>query len=84
MNLPALDQHIEEIGAGMVFPGKFEGRTLFIIGAKSNYFRAGDEKVIHEVFPKAELKTLDTGHWVQAENPSAFISTVMTFLQTPD
>lgn len=80
INLKALDNHIEDLGAGIQFDGKYDGKTLFIKGAKSNYFESGDEKVISKFFPKAEIITLETGHWVQAENPVAFMNTVLPFL----
>lgn len=82
MNLTSLDAHIGEISEGMVFPGSFPKPTLFVIGARSNYFRAGDEEVIHSTFPAAKIVRLDTGHWVQAERPAEFIEAVLKFLQS--
>ena len=82
INIPVLANHIEDMGAGVQFEGKYSGPTLFILGKKSNYFQKGDEKVIHKYFPNAELSFLDTGHWVQAEDPAAFTKTVTHFLQS--
>ncbi len=80
INLKAIDNHIEEIGEGMQYPGKFEKSTLFIKGAKSNYYSTGDEELIKSIFPKTTFSTLDTGHWVQAEKPVEFANTVLEFL----
>ena len=80
INLKAIDNHIEEIGEGMQYIGKFEKPTLFIKGAKSNYYSAGDEELVKSIFPKTTFSTLDTGHWVQAEKPVEFANTVTEFL----
>ena len=80
VNLRAIDNHIEEIGAGMQYSGTFGGPTLFINGVRSNYFKPGDEKLIQSLFPSAQIITLDTGHWVQAEKPKDFAETAISFL----
>ncbi len=80
LNLPALDNHLEEIGAGMVYEGTFDGPVNFINGKRSNYFKPGDEVFIRKYFPNAILTTLDTGHWVQAEKPMEFAQTALDFL----
>ena len=80
INLKAIDNHIEEIGEGMQYKGAFEKPTLFVKGAKSNYYASGDEAIIKSIFPQAIFSTLDTGHWVQAEKPVEFASTVIQFL----
>ena len=38
------------------------------------------ENIVKSIFPAAQIVTLNTGHWVQAENPAAFSSTVLQFL----
>jgi len=83
VNLHAIDDHIEEIGAGMQFSGVFTGPTLFVKGAYSNYYKPGDEEDILKIFPNAAFITLDTGHWVQAEKPKEFSESVISFLQKP-
>ena len=80
VNIHAIDEHIEEIGAGMQYEGKFTGETLFIKGVRSNYYTPGDEENILKIFPAAQFVTLNTGHWVQAEDPKAFSETVLKFL----
>jgi pimeloyl-ACP methyl ester carboxylesterase len=80
INLPAIEHHIEAIGAGMQFEGTYTKPTLFIKGARSSYFKEGDDETILQYFPKAQIVTVDTGHWVQAENPKAFVEVVNNFL----
>ena len=102
INLAAIEQHIEEIGAGMQYEGifdhsrrrppyhgigagmQYEGifdkSTLFVKGAKSNYFKPGDDQLITNYFPQAKIETLNTGHWVQAEDPKGFIKMVFDFI----
>jgi esterase len=80
INLTAIDTNIEAMGEGMIYSGKYEGDTLFIMGKKSNYYAAGDEDRIHTFFPKARLTFLDTGHWVQAEKPAEFAQLVHDYL----
>ncbi|MBL7872912.1 MAG: alpha/beta fold hydrolase [Cyclobacteriaceae bacterium] len=79
-NLKAIDDHIKEIGEGMQYDGQYEGPTLFIVGARSTYFKMGDENLLQQVFPAYKLVTLDSGHWVQAEKPKEFAETVIPFL----
>ncbi len=80
VNLSAIDTHLQEIGEGMVYKGVFAGPTMFINGRKSEYFKPGDEDFIKTIFPNANFVTLDTGHWVQAENPQEFSKLVLDFL----
>jgi esterase len=81
INVSAIENHIEEIGQGMQYEGIFAKPTLFIKGAKSNYFKPGDDELILKLFPAAKMETLDTGHWVQAEKPQEFTHTVLDFLK---
>jgi esterase len=80
INVNAIDANIEALGAGLVYPGKYEGPSFFIKGGKSNYYSEGDETLIKSIFTKAEFVTLDTGHWVQAENPDEFARVVLNYL----
>ncbi len=81
VNITAIDEHIEEIGAGMQYDGQFRGPALFVKGARSNYYAPGDEQDILNIFPSAQFITLNTGHWVQAEDPKAFSEAVFDFLK---
>lgn len=79
-NLHAIDEHLDEIGEGMVYPGSFAGASLFVNGIRSNYFADGDQDLIRKIFPQAQFASLNTGHWVQAEKPQEFSQLVLQFL----
>jgi esterase len=80
INLSALEANIEAMGRGLVFDGRFDGPTLFIKGATSSYYKPGDEALVAKYFPNTKWVTLDSGHWVQAEQPKEFADTVLNFL----
>lgn len=80
INLPLITQQLANIGVDLQYPGKFDKPTLFIRGRRSNYVRDSDLDKIKEVFPQASLETMETGHWVQAENPQEFVDLVMKWL----
>lgn len=82
INLPVIDKNLSNIGLDLQFKGTFDKPTLFIRGGRSKYVRDEDMTHIQEVFPKATLETLDTGHWVQAEKPKEFVEVVQKWLQT--
>jgi esterase len=81
INLPVIRNKLSNVGADLLQSTAFNKPTLFIRGAKSNYVKDSDRETILKIFPKAEIKTLDTGHWVQAEAPQQFVDTVMDWLK---
>ena len=80
LNLPVIDKNLSNIGLDLRYTGKFEKPTLFIRGTKSKYVRDEDMTRVKEIFPLADLISLDTGHWVQAEKPKEFVDVVMQWL----
>lgn len=81
LNLEALINNIEEVGAPLPAGYKFDNPTLFIKGSKSNYITAEDEPVIKLHFPSAKiLEIQNAGHWVHAENMADFYTGVKNFL----
>jgi pimeloyl-ACP methyl ester carboxylesterase len=80
INLPVISAKLANIGLDLQFPGTFDKPTLFIRGSRSKYIANEDWTRITEVFPKAELETMDTGHWVQAEKPQEFADLVVRWL----
>jgi esterase len=80
INLPVIAEKLSNIGVDLQFDGQFDKPTLFIRGGRSKYVNDQDMTRITKVFPQAELKTLDTGHWVQAEKPQEFVETVTNWL----
>lgn len=79
-DVDAIARNIGEIGTAMQYPGTYGGPSLFIRGARSNYYKPDDEANILTIFPKANFVSIDSGHWVQAEKPQEFAQTVLDFL----
>lgn len=80
-NLQTLAEKYNDFVANAIKFGKFEGETLFLAGAKSNYILPQDELLIRQQFPKYQLVTIENaGHWVQAQNPKDFNFAVKEFL----
>lgn len=80
INLPVISEKLSNIGEDLQYEGTFEKPVLFIRGARSKYVTDADQPRIKTIFPTAEIQTLDTGHWVQAEKPQEFAETVMSWL----
>ncbi len=56
--------------------------ALFIRGARSDYVGDDEIELIKRHFSRAELATIDdAGHWLHAEQPESFVSTVLEFLR---
>ena len=63
-------------------PAVFDGPTLFIGGARSDYIRPDHRPVIERHFPRAEIEAIpDSGHWAHADQPEAFLRAVDGFLK---
>lgn len=81
MNLDILKEHVEEVGEALPMHKMFHGETLFLRGDKSEYIGHQDEIVIKNHFPKSKLVTIaNAGHWLHAENPTAFYNEVLAFI----
>lgn len=66
-----------EAPEGAIYPGP----TLFIAGAHSDYIRPEHRPAIRALFPAARFVAVkDAGHWVHADNPAGFVSTLQAFL----
>lgn len=80
-NLPVINKNIEIIGKELNNVNEFDKPTLFIRGNKSNYILESDSDSIKNIFPKAEIISMNSGHWLHAENPSAFLQILNSFLE---
>jgi len=80
INLPVISEKLNNIGLDLQVKGTFEKPTLFIRGARSKYVLDSDWDRITKVFPMAQLETLETGHWVQAEKPQEFVDVTTRWL----
>jgi pimeloyl-ACP methyl ester carboxylesterase len=59
---------------------RYTGPTLFLAGASSHYIKPEHHPIIRALFPNARFVTLkNAGHWLHADNPSAFVAVVEAF-----
>ena len=62
--------------------GRFEGPTLFVHGALSDYVSEAFKPTIRRHFPQATFEAIaDAGHWVYAEQPSRFLESLRAFIE---
>lgn len=81
MNLKTISRRYHQIMEGL-HGNRFTGPVLFIRGEKSGYIQDTDMKRIGELFPQAQVKTIEgAGHWLHWEKPDVFIQLASTFLQ---
>ncbi len=87
INVELLNDSLDEIISGMNLRW-IEDRipiltypVLFIRGAKSQYISEDDQKLIREIYPEAQIKTIpDAGHWLHAEQPKLFMDALLEFI----
>ncbi|KAF9158897.1 hypothetical protein DFQ27_007681 [Actinomortierella ambigua] len=60
---------------------RFDGKTLFIKGNRSDYISDNSREAIRQFFPHSRIEGLDAGHWVHAEKPEEFLKLVIQFAQ---
>lgn len=81
LNLKAIIDNIDAIFEGINPNQKFTRPSLFIRGEKSDYVKDEDFLMIQKIFTTSELKTIpNAGHWVQADEPEAFMKEIKNFL----
>ena len=82
-NLPVLTSDMGKVGSEITASKPVETSTLFIRGSKSDYILDEDWDTILKIFPNAQLDTIENaGHWVQAEQPKAFVEHLLNFLNS--
>jgi esterase len=84
LNLAALDDQMPRIMAFPEISGRFDGPTLFLTGATSDYVRPEHLPRIRQLFPAARhLEIVGAGHWLHADAPDRFAAAVADFLDAP-
>ena len=76
-NLDIIAQDIEEVG--LPIHGSSDLPFLFIRGSRSGYLAEDQLPEIQVQFPKADLLSLDTGHWVHAQDPDGLFDAITEF-----
>ncbi len=81
LNLDTLEQEMESIIGFPDIDGQFDGPTLFLTGADSDYVLPEHRTRIKSLFPNAHFaKIRDAGHWLHADKPRDFEAVVRGFL----
>lgn len=81
INIKVLEEEYDHIAVA-VSGQPYNGPTLFIRGALSDYVKDTDFETIRALFPAADIQTLaDTGHWLHAEKPEEFSALLFDFLK---
>ncbi|KAG7484861.1 hypothetical protein MATL_G00053870 [Megalops atlanticus] len=83
VNLEAIANHLEHIMSFPSFNTTYEGPTLFLGGSSSAYISSEDYPEIQRLFPAADIQYIpDASHWIHADKPLDFISSIISFLQS--
>ena len=77
INIETLKSVGEIVGEGLESHQKFDGPTLFLRGVLSGYISDQDHLILRHHFPNHTLKEVEkAGHWLHAENPTAFLNAI--------
>lgn len=80
-NLDALERDMPHILGFPDMDGQYDGLTLFLSGANSDYVLPKHRARIKALFTNARFaKIQDAGHWLHAEQPRAFEASLRAFL----
>lgn len=81
LNLDVLAAEMPKIIGFPQVDGTFDGPTLFLSGAESDYVKPDYRPTIKQYFPAAKFaKIPGAGHWLHAEKPREFEASVSAFL----
>lgn len=81
LNLDVLTRDIHLIGSELTGLRITTKPVLFLRGGESGYVLPDDERDIRRIFPNARIETIaNAGHWVQADQPEAFVDAVTGFV----
>jgi len=80
LNLDVLAAQMDKIVGFPDVVGSFDGPTLFLSGATSDYVQHSHRDRIKELFPQSYFAKLSgAGHWLHAEKPRKFEASVAAF-----
>ena len=80
-NLPVFIENYGTIIETLAPFSQFEGTTLFIKGALSDYITEADYPLIEAHFPNMKIEVIPmTSHWLHAEKPAIFYKIIVEFL----
>lgn len=80
LNLDVLEAEMPKIIGFPEVSGSFDGPTLFLSGAESDYVTRDQRPVIKGLFPNARFAKLPgAGHWLHAQKPREFEAALRAF-----
>jgi esterase len=83
INLDALHAQRSQLTAAVTGSVPFDGPSLFLRGALSDYVLDSDCTEIRRMFSQAQIRTVEgAGHWLHVDAPDAFHAHVVHFLQS--
>lgn len=72
---------IPDLEGWVPLPGTYDGPSLFVTGAESDYVLPEHRPAIRAQFPAARFVAVkNAGHWVHADNPAGFQSVLEAFV----
>jgi pimeloyl-ACP methyl ester carboxylesterase len=81
INLQVITKNIDVVGLELWVHQPSETPVIFIKGAESHYIQPEDQRIISEIFPNFELFEIpQASHWVQADQPFAFMEVINSIL----
>ena len=82
-HLESLIKNVDAIGKALPPSLNYTGKTLFLKGERSAYITEDDNAYIKIQFPNAVIDEIrNAGHWLHADQPEAFFSRALSFLQS--
>jgi len=83
MNLDLLDNNYTEIMGWNLLDTYSQVPSLFVSGGRSGYILEKDHVGIFNVFPNADIQTVDgAGHWIHAEKPLELLNIVLAYFDS--
>lgn len=81
MNLDLLGERLPEIAGWPGTSGRYDGPVLWLAGAESDYVQDAYAPSMRALFPRVRLVRIKGArHWVHADQPAVFVTTVRRFL----
>ncbi|XP_059487217.1 protein ABHD11-like [Neocloeon triangulifer] len=83
VNLDVLQRYlVKQVANFPLVTNVYNGPTLFIKGALSDYIKDSDAEEIKRIFPNAEFERVEgAGHSIHSDQPSKFVQIVSSFLK---
>jgi pimeloyl-ACP methyl ester carboxylesterase len=81
LNVQNLKNNYPILSPSLINSFRFEGKTLFVLGGKSEYIQPEDKNLVNSFFPKVLIETIpNAGHYMHYLNSVQFISIIKNFI----